>query len=183
MRFSAWSSLSISACSALALAGAASAGVRVSPQRVEPGAEVELVVSVSNDRDRGNLMQVSVGLPPDFRLASVQAQPGWDASTRQYNVTWEGGRIPPHQFGTFALRATAPDRRERGELVVLASFDTGATETSRVRVLIDAAAGPRDEDARTLGQGALGVAIAAALLALGGGALAVWLYLRSPPTF
>ena len=53
MRFSAWSSLVISACSALALAlflvPAAAADVEVSPQRIDPGSTARLVFWVANN--------------------------------------------------------------------------------------------------------------------------------------
>ena len=64
MKCSAWSSLVISVCSALVFAGAASAHLSIDPQRVQPGAEVDLVFSVPNEDDAVGVDHVTLGIPP-----------------------------------------------------------------------------------------------------------------------
>src|SRR5206468_156118 len=74
MKCSAWSSLGISVCSALLFAGAASAHLSIDPQRVAPGAEVDLVFSVPNEDDAVGVDHVTLGVPADFELDDAEAK-------------------------------------------------------------------------------------------------------------
>jgi uncharacterized protein YcnI len=175
-----WSSLAISVCSAVVLAGTAAAGVQVSPTRIDPGSTARLFFWVAND-GRHAIDGVAIGIPADFQLGEAEVKGGWRTSTRARTATWEGRRIAPGQFAFFSLTVKAPEREERALFSVLASSVGGATKTWQVRVDVVRAPPVRDERARLTATIALIVAAVAALLALGGGILALWLWLRPRP--
>jgi uncharacterized protein YcnI len=180
MRFSAWSSLSISVCSALALAAPASAHLSIDPARVVKGQSVDLVFSVPNEADAIGVDHVTLGIPQDFQLDDVEAKPGWTQSRTGQAVTWSGGLIPKGTFARFAIRGTAPAKAETVLFNVLVGDRTGKSITYRVGLDVAATVG-RDKGARTLGKAALGVAILAAVLALGALFVGLYLWLRPPP--
>lgn len=180
MRFSAWLSLGISACSALALASPAAAHISIDPARVVKGQPVDVVFSVPNEDGRIGVDHVTLGIPLDFRLDDAEAKPGWTQSRTGQAVTWSGGLIPRGTFARFAIRGTAPSKVETVLFNVLVGDRTGKSITYRVGLDV-AATARQDKGARTLGKGALGVAILAALLALGALFVGLYLWLRPPP--
>lgn len=180
MRFSAWSSLSISVCSALVLAAPAGAHVSIDPARVTKGQDVELVFSVPNTGNTAGIDHVTLGIPADFALDDVEAKPGWTLSRTGQAVTWSGGLVPKGTFARFGIRGTAPRMVETVLFNVLVGDRTGKSITYRVGLEV-AASPPVDGGARTLGKAALGVAILAAALALGALFVALYLWLRPPP--
>ena len=180
MKFSAWSSLVISVCSALVFAGAASAHLSIDPQRVQPGAEVDLVFSVPNEDDAVGVDHVTLGIPADFELDDAEAKPGWTQSRTGQAVTWSGGLIPKGQFA----RVRDPGHRA-GEV------RDGALQRARRRPhrqvdhLPGRARRRRDQPRRTRAparsaKAALVIAIVAAALALV--ALFAWVYRWIRPT-
>lgn len=180
MKFSAWSSLAISACSALILAAPAGAHLSIDPAKVSPGQEVDLVFSVPNADDAAGIDHVTLGIPQDFQLDDVEAKPGWKESRTGQAVTWWGGMIPKGTFARFALRGTAPDQVETVLFNVLVGDHTGKSTTYRVG--LDVVAGlNQDKGSRTLGKAALGVAIFAVVLALAALFVGLYLWLRPPP--
>ena len=180
MRFSAWSSLSISVFSALVLAAPAAAHLSIDPAKVAQGQDVDLVFSVPNEGDAIGVDHVTLGIPQDFKLDDVEAKPGWTQSRTGQAVTWSGGLIPKGTFARFALRGTAPAKVETVLFNVLVGDRTGKSITYRVG--LDVTSGStHDEGARTLGKAALGVAIVAALLGLGALFVGLYLWLRPPP--
>ena len=180
MRFSAWSSLSISVFSALLLAAPAGAHLSIDPAKVVKGQAVDLVFSVPNVDDAIGVDHVTLGIPQDFQLDDVEAKPGWTLSRTGQAVTWWGGLIPKGTFARFALRGTAPAKAETVLFNVLVGDRTGKSITYRVGLDVTAAAA-QDEGARTLGKAALAVAILAAVLALGALFVGLYLWLRPPP--
>ena len=132
MKCSAWSSLVISVCSALVFAGAASAHLSIDPQRVSPGAEVDVVFSVPNEDDAVGVDHVTLGIPADFELDDAEAKSGWTQSRTGQAVTWSGGLIPKGQFARFAIRGTAPAKSETVLFNVLVGDRTGKSITYRV---------------------------------------------------
>jgi uncharacterized protein YcnI len=173
MKFSAWSSLVISVCSFFAFVGAASAHLSLDPQRVSPGAEVDLIFSVPNEGDAVGIDHVTLGVPADFELDDAESKPGWTQSRTGQAVTWSGGLIPKGQFARFAIRGTAPAKAETVLFNVLVGDRTGKSITYRVGLNV-AATATEDSSARTLSKAALVVAVVAAALALV--ALFVWVY-------
>ncbi len=180
MKFSAWSSLAISVCSALIFAAPASAHLSIDPAKVLPGQGVDLVFSVPNEDDAAGIDHVTLGIPQDFHLDDVEAKPGWTQSRTGQAVTWSGGMIPKGTFARFALRGTAPDKVETVLFNVLVGDRTGKSITYRVGLDVAAGLG-EDKGSRTLGKAALGVAILAAVLGLAALFVGLYLWLRPPP--
>lgn len=168
---------------ALAAAAVASAGVTVAPERLEPGQQAVVTFAVSNDRAAGGppLVSVAIGVPPGVPQQGVEAKAGWTASADGSVVRWRGGRIPPGQFETFAVRVTAPRRSAVMNFGVREAWAGGRSMAGFVRVIVargGQAVRARDSGARTLGKSALFVAIAAGALALGAGFVAMGRWLR-----
>jgi uncharacterized protein YcnI len=180
MRCSGWSSLAISACSALVFAGAASAHLSLDPPKVQKGAPVDLTFSVPNEADAVGIDHVTLGIPSDFDLDDAEAKPGWSQSRTGQAITWSGGNIQKGQYATFSIRGTAPDKVETVLFNVLVGDRTGKSITYRVGLDV-AEHGSEDTGARSLGKAALLVAIAAAALALIGLFVGLYVWLRPPP--
>jgi uncharacterized protein YcnI len=180
MRSSVWLSLSISAFSALALAAPAAAHLSIDPAKVVKGQLVDLVFSVPNQGDAIGIDHVTLGIPQDFKLDDMEAKSGWTASRTGQAITWSGGMIPKGMFARFSIRGTAPSKVETVLFNVLVGDRTGKSITYRVGLDV---MGAREQDtgARTLGKAALGVAIVAAVLALGGLFISLYLWLRPTP--
>jgi uncharacterized protein YcnI len=173
MKFSAWSSLVISVCSALALASAASAHVSITPQRVVPKGDVEVVLSVPNEDDPVGVDHVTLGIPADFELDDAESKPGWTQSRTGQAITWSGGLIPKGQYARFALRGTAPAKAETILFNVLVGDRTGKSITYRIGLEV-ASTADDGADSDSLATAALVVALVAAALAVL--ALFGWLY-------
>jgi uncharacterized protein YcnI len=180
MKFSAWSSLSISVCSALALAAPAAAHLSINPSPIRTGQLTDLTFSIPNADDAMGIDHVTLAIPSDFQLDDAEAKPGWTQSRAGQAITWSGGNIPRGQYATFSIRGTAPTKAETVLFNVLVGDRTGKTITYRTPLAVTDAAG-QDKGARTLGKAALGVAILAAVLALGALFVGLYLWLRPPP--
>jgi hypothetical protein len=159
------------------LAPVAAAGPEVSPTRVDPGTTPRLVFIVPNE-EKVAIDRIAIGLPPDFRLLQAEVKGGWHTEVRERTVSWDGRSIMPNQLVTFTLQVEAPNIEERALFPVLVSLGNGRTLTHQVSLTVGPPAAPRDESARTLATAALIVAAVAVALALGGGLLAFWLWLR-----
>ncbi len=154
------------------------------PRTIAPGDEVVLTFAVPNVSDApGDTPRVAIAVPPAFELEDAGVRPGWTARLvgNGTAVSWRGGSIPPGQFELFSLRGKAPRRPVTLIFTVLVAHTTGSTDTFRPSVIVEAAPAMRDEHARDLGGVALAVAIAAGAIAVAGGFLALWLWLRPPP--
>jgi uncharacterized protein YcnI len=179
MRFSAWSSLSISVCSALVLAAPAAAHLSVNPSRIHTRQLADITFSIPNADNAIGINHVTLGIPADFQLDDAEAKPGWTQSRTGQAITWSGGLIPRHQFATFSIRGTAPAKVETVLFNVLVGDRTGRSITYRVGLDITATA-TEDNGARTLGKAALGVAIVAAILAISALFVGLYVWLRPP---
>jgi uncharacterized protein YcnI len=147
---------------------------------VVKGQLVELVFSVPNEDDAIGVDHVTLGIPQDFQLDDMEAKPGWTQSRTGQAITWSGGLIPKRTFARFSIRGTAPAQVETVLFNVLVGNRTGKSITYRVGLDVTATAN-QDNGARTLGKAALGVAIVAAVLALGALFVGLYLWLRPPP--
>jgi uncharacterized protein YcnI len=179
MRFSAWSSLGISVFSALALAAPAAAHLSVNPSQIHTGQLADITFSIPNADDAIGIDHITLGIPADFQLDDAETKAGWTQSRTGQAITWSGGRIPRGQYATFSIRGTAPTKVETVLFNVLVGDRTGKTITYRVGLDVTAASS-QDKGARTLGKAALGVAILAAVLALGALFVGLYLWLRPP---
>ena len=184
MRCSGWSSLAISACSALVsalvLAAPAAAHLSVNPAQVRAGALVDLVLSVPNAEDARGVDQVTVRVPAAFQLDDAEAKAGWTQSRAGRAITWRGGPIPRGQFARFGIRGTAPARAGTVFFNVLAGDRTGTSSTYRVGLEVTAHA-LEDNGARSLGTAALVAALVAIVLSLAALFVGLYLWLRPPP--
>ena len=180
MRFSAWSSLSISVCSALVLAAPAAAHLSVNPNSIHTGQLADITFSIPNADDPIGIDHVTLGIPADFQLDDAEAKPGWTQSRTGQAITWSGGNIPKGEYATFSIRGTAPDKVETVLFNVLVGDRTGKSITYRVGLDV-AEHGSEDTGARSLGKASLIVAIAAAALALLGLFVGLYVWLRPPP--
>ena len=180
MRFSGWSSLAISVCSALVFAAPAGAHLSVNPDTVHTGALVDLVFSVPNADDPNGIDHVTIKAPPDFVLDDGEAVAGWTQSRSGQVLTWTGGQIPSREYARFGIRGTAPAQAGTVLFNVLVGDRTGKSITYRVGLGV-VAHGTRDVGARSLGKAALVVAVIGAALALAALFVGLYLWLRPPP--
>jgi uncharacterized protein YcnI len=180
MKFSAWSSLSISAFSALVLTAPAAAHLSVNPSRILTGQLADITFSIPNADDAIGIDHVTLGIPTDFNLDDAEAKPGWTQSRTGQAITWSGGHIPKHQFATFSIRGTAPAKVETVLFNVLVGDRMGKSITYRIGLDVTTD-WSQDKGARTLGKAALGVAIVAGLLALAALFVGLYVWLRPPP--
>jgi uncharacterized protein YcnI len=180
MRCSGWSSLAISAFSALLFAAPAAAHLSVNPAQVQAGALVDLVFSVPNAEDARGVDQVTLRVPPGFQLDDAEAKPGWTQIRTGSTIVWRGGPIPRGQFARFGIRGTAPGRATTVYFNVLAGDRTGSSTPYRVPLAVSAH-GAEDHGARSLGTAALVAALVAIVLALGALFVGLYLWLRPPP--
>jgi uncharacterized protein YcnI len=111
MKSSGWSSLAISACSALALASvfAAPAGAHVIARTpfVFASASSELELEVPNERDAA-MTGLRVTAPPGFRIVGARSEGNWLPRVTPTSVTWTGSSLPPNALTTFELTVDAP---------------------------------------------------------------------------
>jgi len=161
-------------------ASPADAHLSINPDKVRTNQLVDLVFSVPNVGDAIGIDHVTLGIPQDFDLDDLEAKPGWTQSRTGQAVTWSGGLIAKGTFARFAIRGTAPPKPETVLFNVLVGDRRGKSITYRVALDVSAT-GDEDKGARTLGKAALGVAVVAALLALGALFVGLYLWLRPPP--
>ncbi|HEX7526397.1 MAG TPA: DUF1775 domain-containing protein [Gaiellaceae bacterium] len=179
MRFSGWSSLGISVCSALVFAAPAGAHLSVNPATVHVGALVDLVFSVPNEDDANGVDHVTIAAPAGFDVDDGETVAGWSQSHTGQTITWSGGHIPRGQFARFTIRGTAPARGGPIVFNVLVGDRTGGSLTYRASVAVDTHA-LRDNGAHSLGKAALIVAVAGSALALAALFVGLYLWLRPP---
>ena len=110
MKFSAWSSLVISACSGLALlfAGTASAHVVAMPTYVASGSSQVIIFSGPNERQRP-MTSFALTAPAGLEITHVHPVDGWTEESTASTATWAGGSLAPRADIPFrvTLKATA----------------------------------------------------------------------------
>ena len=96
MRCSGWSSLAISACSAIALVlvSPASAHVVATPPFVASGSSESVAFSGPNERDVP-MTAFSLTVPAGLEIAHAHELEGWDESIDGSTATWLGGPLAP----------------------------------------------------------------------------------------
>jgi uncharacterized protein YcnI len=140
---------------------------------VHTGDLVDLTFSAPNTDDAAGIDRVTITPPAGFALDDAEAKPGWTQSRAGGTVTWTGGRIPQHQYATFGLRGTMPERA--GTIVFRVVVADRRGTAIPYRVGIDVAG-----DSTDFGKPALVVAVAAALLALAAFFVGLYVWLRPP---
>ncbi len=107
MRSSAWSSLAISACSALLAAGSAGAHIDATPAFLEANASGLISLTVHNDR-QAPMDGFAIVAPAELRIDDIGALEGWEGSVDETTATWTGGSLPAAQAETFGVVVEAP---------------------------------------------------------------------------
>jgi len=109
MRCSGWSSLAISACSALALtlAGPAAAHVVATPAFLPAGDPGTLSLTAPNERDEP-MTGFAVTVPSEFLIVHAQPAPGWEVTVEGATAAWTGGSLASSSGAMFALELEAP---------------------------------------------------------------------------
>jgi hypothetical protein len=104
MRCSAWSSLAISACSALALLVAAPARghVDATPAFLAASSTETISLAVHNDREIP-MSSFVVAAPVGLRIEAAAERSGWTSSTDGRIATWSGGSLPGSEAVSFEL--------------------------------------------------------------------------------
>ncbi len=167
MRCSAWSSLAISACSALALATVAHAHVVATTPYVDAGETSELELEVPNEREQA-MTGLQVSVPDDFRVVAASGPTGWQSDVEDTSVFWSGGDLEPSSLATFELTVEAPTAPGPASLSATQRYPGGATVHWPVAITVL----PANEQSQELGRafvvGLLG------LLVLGAIGILVW---------
>jgi uncharacterized protein YcnI len=108
MRCSGWSSLAISICSALVLAGTASAHVFGSPQFIPSGSTETITLDVPNER-KAPMTSFVVKVEKGLEIEHAHPADGWEEDVTSDTATWSGGSLAGFQITKFllSLKATA----------------------------------------------------------------------------
>ena len=117
MRCSGWSSLAISACSALVLAGTAAAHVVATPPFLASGSSESITFAAPNERDVP-MTEFSITAPPGIVIEHAHEVAGWSESVDGTVATWTGGSVAPEAELTFG--ATLAAEAEPGLVEVIA---------------------------------------------------------------
>jgi uncharacterized protein YcnI len=117
MKYSAWSSLAISVCSALVAAGPAYAHVYPAPGYVSGGATSTVTLSVPNERSVA-MSALALTVPKGFRIVEARSARGWTAHVSGHTATWTGGRLPGRATASLEVQLQAP--AEPGSVSLLA---------------------------------------------------------------
>lgn len=102
MRCSGWSSLAISACSALVLAGSASAHLVATPPFLPQGDSESITFSGPNERELP-MTSFSLTVPPGVEIEHAHEVVGWTEQVEGAMATWQGGVVAPDQEIGFGL--------------------------------------------------------------------------------
>jgi uncharacterized protein YcnI len=156
----------------------AAAHVSISPTLAQPGSSQVFAVTLPNDETGAAITGLTINISRGAELQEAEAVPGWRVRSSSRSVTWSGEQISSGQFGNFSFRMALPEREGRLSLLAVERFADG----TRLPVHLDVVVAPggaveSQNGSDGLSKLALGIAIAAAALALAGffTALAVWL--------
>lgn len=118
MRCSGWSSLAISACSALLLAAPAGAHIVATPTFVASEGSSSIVFSGPNERT-APMTGFSITVPSGLRIEHAHEVEGWTESLEGGTATWTGGTLAPETEKSFG--ATIAADAEPGVVEVIAT--------------------------------------------------------------
>ena len=128
MRCSGWSSLAISACSALALlalAAPAAAHVVASPTFLPSKSSESISFEAPNERD-DPMTSFTLTAPAGIEIEHAHPADGWDGSASDGVATWTGGSLPANQTGTFGVTLRADSEPGPVTLQARQGYDSGA---------------------------------------------------------
>lgn len=164
MKCSGWSSLAISACSALALVLAAPAGAHVILKTpfVYASASSELELEVPNELDV-SMTALHVAVPNGFRINAAQSEGDWVPRVTPTTVSWTGGRLPPRATTTFRLTVDAPATPGAVSLDATQHYQGGGSVPWPVDLTVLPAEEPSQQLGRALVVGLIGLLVLAVL--------------------
>lgn len=168
MRCSGWSSLAISACSALAalaLATPAAAHVTVTPPFLRAGAETTLALGVPNERGEP-MSGLAVTAPAGLRIVGARSAEGWSALVEGATASWSGGSLAPGASAAFALTLAAATQPGPAMLVAEQRYPGGETVRWEVALTIVPASEPSEHVWRGVLVALLGLAVTGGVVAL-----------------
>ena len=173
MNFSWWSTLVVSVCIALAVAGAASAHVFPTPQLIASQSIESVTLDVPNERDEP-MTGFIVTAPAGVEIERADPAEGWTEEIDDSSARWTGGSLAAlttTKFGISLKAATEP-----GEVVLETEllYDSGAVVRWPVPITVTPA-----DDTSSQSLGLVAILGAAGLLVVLG---VVILGRRSKPT-
>ena len=125
MRCSGWSSLAISVCSALVLAGSASAHVVATPGFLPSGSSESITLAVPNERDEP-MIGFSVTAPAKLEIKHAHDVDGWDEQVGGLTASWRGGSLAPDDEVSLGITLRADAEPGVVQLEAMQSYDSGA---------------------------------------------------------
>jgi uncharacterized protein YcnI len=109
MRYSGWSSLAISACSAtlsLAFIGSAEAHVVATPAFLPSKGQESITLEVPNER-AGPMTAFVLTAPPGLTIHHTDPVDGWSDVVEGATATWSGGSLAPGALANFRVTLEA----------------------------------------------------------------------------
>lgn len=169
MRCSGWSSLAISACSALALvlAGPGAAHVVATPPFVPSGSSESVTFSGPNERD-APMTAFALTVPAGLEIEHAHETEGWEESIDGLTASWLGGPLAPNDEIDFGVTLAAEVDPGVVQLDAVQQYPDGSTVSWPVALTITPAEeGPSQNLALAGVVGLIGVlaVVAVALLA------------------
>ena len=163
MRCSGWSSLAISVCSALLLAGPAAAHVVATPAFLPSESSESVTFAAPNERDEP-MTSFALTVPEGVVIEHAHEVEGWDESLDGSTATWTGGSLAPDVEVAFG--ATLEANLDPGvvELQAEQRYDDGSVVAWPVALTITPAEESPSENFALAGVvGLLGVLVVAAV--------------------
>jgi uncharacterized protein YcnI len=172
MRCSGWSSLAISVCSALALAGTAAAHVFGSPQFIPSGSTETITLDVPNER-KAPMTSFVVKVEDGLQIEHAHPADGWDEEVAGDTATWSGGSLAGLQITKFLISLKAVAQPGPVAFETELRYDSGAV----VRWPVSLTVVPGNENSQNVGLAAV-VGVIGLLVV---GAVAILAWRRRPP--
>ena len=137
MRCSGWSSLAISACSALALVlpGPAAGHVVPSPTFLSSGSSGSVIFSGPNERD-APMTTFALTVPAGLEIEHAHELEGWDESIEGPTATWLGGPLAPDEEIGFGVTLAADVDPGVVQLEAVQRYPDGSTVSWPVALTI-----------------------------------------------
>lgn len=166
MRCSGWSSLAISVCSALLLAGPAAAHVVATPAYLPSKSSESITFEVPNERD-DPMIQFAVTAPPGLVIEHAHPVEGWTGTVEGVTATWSGGSLSSAAIATFGVTLEANAKPGLIELRTEQRYaDHGIVEWPVVLTITPAAESPSQNLALAGVVGLIGVLVVVAIAML-----------------
>jgi uncharacterized protein YcnI len=143
MRCSGWSSLAISVCSALLLAGPAAAHVVAIPTYLPSKSSGSITFEVPNER-AAPMTGFAVTAPPGLVIHHANPVADWAGVADGTSAKWTGGSLPPKQMVRFTIALKADVDPGLVQLDANQLYDDGSVVSWPVQItVVPAAESPR----------------------------------------